>query len=259
MTDETIQGGPTRALHRTATLPVNAVTVGRWESGRFHMPESKPETENRFNRITAIVALIGAMVPLTAGINGWYGVQVEREKFLTQMRLNFLDRALDPTKTSTYRESIIRYLLESIEPSDPLYKWAYNQVRVTEEIRKLEKGIDILDANLKKAGTELALEQGSRSRERSIASARESELRNQLEKAKQERARLEQALRDAELKIGRPTVVTPNELPKNPGVNLICGSAVNSPCGSCDATETGGFCCVSCNLKQLPSPTRPRE
>ena len=107
------------------------------------MSESKSETEIRSIRITAIAALIGAMVPITAGINGWYSVKVEREKFSAQMQLNFLDRALDPTKDSTYRESIIRYLLESTEPSNPLYKWAYNQVRVGRRC-ELEKGISHL-------------------------------------------------------------------------------------------------------------------
>lgn len=218
------------------------------------MPESKPETENRSIRITAIAALIGAMVPITAGINGWYSVKVEREKFLAQMRLNFLDRALDSTKDPAYRESIIRYLLESSEPSDPLYKWAYNQARVAEEIRKLENDIANLDSGLKRAGTELTAEQGRLGRERSIASARESELRNQLEKAKQGRARLEQALRDAEMKIGRPAI-TQSEPASHSGRYLVCGLVVNTPCGFCDASADGGSCCVSCDLTQLSSPS----
>lgn len=236
------------------------------------------DTGDKFSRISvflgALAALIAAMMPLSSYINGKYSLEVEREKFLTQMRLGYLDRALDPTKDANYRESIIRYLLDSIEPSDPLYKWAYNQVRVAEEIRNLETQISALDVKFSKATNELEVEQKGRDRERANASARERELRAQIEDAKSSRSRLEAALREAEAKIGRPPAITAdiaaspatevsldtgadpsagapevalNQFLSNAksGKRLICAAEVHTSCGSCSGVG-GGVCCVSC-------------
>ncbi|MCB1033439.1 MAG: hypothetical protein KDD47_06350, partial [Acidobacteria bacterium] len=177
------------------------------------MSKDKAKPEEKTGRfpayLGAVAALIGAMMPLSAFISGWYGVQAEREKFRTQMRLNYLDRALDTTRSAAYREGVLRFLLQTIEPSDPLYQWATDQAQIAQEILRLEGQIAKLDGELETSSRALSEERERRAKETTASAARETDLTREVQTLRSERSRLKEALRKAEEKAGRPSTGDP--------------------------------------------------
>lgn len=198
--------------------------------------------------LVSAAALIAAMMPLTAFVNGCYSVKIERDKFFIQMRLNYLDRALDTTRDANYREGVIRFLLETTEPSDPLYKWALKQTKIADEIHRLRDELVKLDAGWRAAQSLLIEEQRSRSSEKSVASVRERELLGQLKKMSKDRAELEKDLRSAQLEAGRSVdaqekASVPPVAPKQSGNDAppqIFGVSVNPPLRPASVQNLGG-------------------
>jgi hypothetical protein len=152
--------------------------------------------------LTALGAFIAAMMPLTAFVNGRYNIEIEREKFLKQLQLNYIDRALDSSRDPTYRESFLQFLIDTTEPPDSLRQWAQRERAKTDELARLRAEFHKLMLVKESTASQLSVEYASRSREKAEMSVRERELSAQLKKVNQDRLNLEVALRAAELRTG---------------------------------------------------------
>lgn len=87
--------------------------------------------------ITAIAAIIGALVPITATINGCYSVQLERQKHQNTLQLNYLDRAIDPDQEPQYRESVLKFLEHILSENDAMKSWATKELDNIREVLRL--------------------------------------------------------------------------------------------------------------------------
>lgn len=160
-------------------------------------PQKKPESRLPAY-LTALAAFIAAMMPLTAFVNGRYSVEVEREKFIKQLQLNYIDRALDTNRDPAYRESFLRFLVDTTDSSDSLHQWAKREIVKTSELTKLRSELANLDTLQKATATQLAKERSNRSRDKAAM----LQLSQQFEKVEQNRARLVLTLHAAELRSG---------------------------------------------------------
>lgn len=185
----------------------------RWPSNIYSglqgmsAPPSEDSSERwRFWRdpayLTALAALLAAMIPITAAVNGYFALELEREKFASELRLKYVDRALDTSKDSTYRENFLRFLMQATSSSELLHKWAEDQLRNASEIRRVRAEIAKLNASLRTASDQLAVERGRQLRNQTAASQREQVLHERLASALGERDALEAKLHAAELKAG---------------------------------------------------------
>jgi chromosome segregation ATPase len=106
--------------------------------------------------ITVLGGLIAAIAPTTSGIHGC--VSKDREIGLARIaqahdiRLKYLDRAIDPTKTPVYRKQVLELLAEMSEHGEETMRWAKAQIEViSAEIEELKAAKAKQDADLKAA------------------------------------------------------------------------------------------------------------
>lgn len=111
-----------------------------------------------FKYITAIVAVIGALVPITATINGWYTVRLERQKHQNTLQLNYLDRAIDPEKAPQYRESVLKFLRDTLKADDAMRSWAETELENIREVLRLQNELAKTSASLTAAQQKVAEE-----------------------------------------------------------------------------------------------------
>jgi hypothetical protein len=149
-------------------------------------------------RAQAIAGLIAAVIPATAAVNGCYSLRLEREKFLSELHLKYVDRALDPTKDPTYRESFLTFIVDTTSQGDPLYHWAENRLENTKSIVKLREQVAAQAARLSQIADLLAKERAGHMQDKTVAAARERELRARAKVALREKLLSEDALRRAE-------------------------------------------------------------
>ncbi|HEV8581102.1 MAG TPA: hypothetical protein VGX68_18705 [Thermoanaerobaculia bacterium] len=152
--------------------------------------------------VTALAGLIAAMIPLTAAVNGYFALELEKAKFTSELQLKYVDRALDTSKDPSYRESFMRFLIEATVPSDLLHKWAKSQLLNASEIGRVRAELAKLNTSLRVSSDQLAQERKRRSQNEAAASRRELDLRGLVSRALTEKERLEAKLRAAELKAG---------------------------------------------------------
>lgn len=158
--------------------------------------------------VTAIAALIAAIIPLTAFINGVYAINLEREKFTSELRLKYIDRVLDNSKDPTYKRSFLEYLVEVTESSDLLHRWAQRQLRNVDDIATLRATIYKLTASLRSSSSDLDQERNRRAKDSKIASGREASLHRKVLGDLEEKRSLEEKLKAAELKAGYPLPIS---------------------------------------------------
>lgn len=91
--------------------------------------------------LTALAALIAAMVPLTAAINGCFELQQQERLQRHEIRLKYLDRAIDPSQTPEYRERVLSFLLATLDDDDPMRKWASGESDILVEVLKLRDNV----------------------------------------------------------------------------------------------------------------------
>ena len=91
--------------------------------------------------ITAIAAVIAALVPITATINGRYTVRLEQQKHQNQLQLSYLDRAIDPNQEPQYRESVLKFLVHTLSANDPMRTWAETELENIREVLRLQKDL----------------------------------------------------------------------------------------------------------------------
>ncbi len=168
------------------------------------MPEENregeaPQPAKRWSsHIAAIAAIVAAVIPLTAAVNGCFSLMLERERYLSDLRLKYVDRALDPTKDPTYRESFFTFIVETTSHTDPLYHWARTRLENARSIAQLRERVAEQAANLSRIADLLAKEQASHMQDKAVATARELELLASARMALREKLVAENSLRHAE-------------------------------------------------------------
>lgn len=146
--------------------------------------------------LAALAALVAAIVPLTAAVNGYFNVQLEHEKYLSELRLKYIERVLDANRDPAARESFLRFMVGTMEPSDKLYVWAHKELANSAEIKKLRIELDNTNAKFQEATFLLK-------REQDISDGKElRRLQDTLINVSKEKERLEAALKTAELEGG---------------------------------------------------------
>lgn len=174
--------------------------------------ETQKKSESRLPAyLTALAAFVAAMMPLTAFVNGLYSIEVEQARFVKQLQLNYIDRALDTSRDPTYRESFLRFIVDTTDSSDPLHKWASREIDKVSELAKLRQELASLNSLQRSTSAQLAKERDLRSRDRAEMSRREQELAAQLAKLNQDRLMLESTMHVAELRSGVASAVPNRE------------------------------------------------
>ena len=98
--------------------------------------------------LTAIAAVIAAIIPITSAINGHFRVRLERETHLDEMRLHYLDRAIRPGQSADERRSVLNFIIETEKDSFALDSWALGELAKIESASQLGKRTAELDARL---------------------------------------------------------------------------------------------------------------
>lgn len=158
--------------------------------------------------ITALAALIAASVPVTAWINGYYSLKLEREKFEASTRLNYLDRAL-ANKEPESRRKFLSFLTSTLKTDDPIYRWARTEERADNEILALRESVAKAANALREFQKRTTL----------AALSSEKSHRDELLRLKMEKTSLEGKLRAAEQKAGVQGTVREQSLEETkPGI-----------------------------------------
>lgn len=158
--------------------------------------------------ITALAAIIAAMIPITAAVNGYFSLKLEREKFTSELRLKYIDRALDTSKDPTYKRSFLEFLVQATQSNDLLHHWAQRQLQNVDEIGKLRTAMTKLNASLSVISGKLEQERSRRAKDKTIASQREEALHSEVLEALKKKTSLEESLRAAELKAGYSSLLS---------------------------------------------------
>jgi hypothetical protein len=104
-------------------------------------PKAQVPWWKQSSHLAAVAALIAATVPLTAAVNGLFQLKQQERLQLHEIRLKYLDRAIDPTQSAEYRERVLSFLLATLDPKDPMRRWAAGESDVLAEVVRLRKGI----------------------------------------------------------------------------------------------------------------------
>lgn len=123
------------------------------EKARFRLEQVKLDRELRqlsmpwwrsWN-LTAIGAFIAAIVPSTAALTGYFEkqkqVELQQIELDNKIRVQYLNLAIDPTKTEADRQQILRFLQLTLKGS-PIGAWAESELnRVNEELTALNNDL----------------------------------------------------------------------------------------------------------------------
>jgi hypothetical protein len=155
--------------------------------------------------LAAVAALFAAIIPLTAAINGWFSLALERDKFRSEMRLKYVDRALDPTKDPAYKSAFLDYLVGTTSPTDPMHKWARTHMQYISDLEQVRTQLTQVNAKLLVMTTQ-ARELSARDQKAFAVSekVREKALRTEIVALRSEKVTLQQRLNLAEVRIGYP-------------------------------------------------------
>ncbi len=93
-------------------------------------------------QMTAVAALLAAAVPLTAAVNGFFQVQNQKQVQTHEIRLKYLDRAIDSGRDAKYRERVLSFLVATLEPNDPMRSWAVEESDALKEVLRLREDLD---------------------------------------------------------------------------------------------------------------------
>lgn len=93
--------------------------------------------------IPLAITFLGAMVPVSTAIHGFLAKEKELELAVSKqthdIRLAYLDRAIDPSKGLAYREQVLRFLAATTLESDPVKGWAKTELgAVAVDLNKVE-------------------------------------------------------------------------------------------------------------------------
>jgi septal ring factor EnvC (AmiA/AmiB activator) len=119
------------------------------------------------------LALAAVTAPLTTAIHGW--LSTSRELALNtakqehEIRLAYLDRAIDPNRTPADRQTVLRFLVAATASSDPVRAWAERELgevngdidRLTKQRDELQESYKAVSARVKALQDELARVQGA--------------------------------------------------------------------------------------------------
>jgi hypothetical protein len=106
------------------------------------------------------LAAIAVTAPITTAIYGWMSTSRElalnTAKQQHEVRLAYLDRAIDPNRSPADRQIVLRFLVAATAPPDPIRAWAERELgEVNGDIERLTKQRDQLQATLEAASTRL--------------------------------------------------------------------------------------------------------
>jgi hypothetical protein len=172
------------------------------------MTAPKNETEKPHRSaasIASLAAVLAAIVPGTAAINGCYQVQLEQEKHKSEVRLKYLDRAINTEQKPEYREGVLDFLVETAPASDPMHSWAKKQLEKVRLVLQLRSEINALKEEqarvIKNLSTESALREKAQ-QDATRALEREQILKEKIEKSAGERERaLQEQLAASEIRL----------------------------------------------------------
>jgi hypothetical protein len=99
--------------------------------------------------LTLLAALITAVMPFTAYINGRNNLALEKEKLSVQSGLDYLDRVLDSSKDPAYRSGALDLLIRTTAVDDPVHGWAVEQRKDLDTVLALKPQLDAVTANQK--------------------------------------------------------------------------------------------------------------
>jgi len=109
--------------------------------------------------ITAIAAVLAAILPATALINGWYQTRSEDQSRVAEIRLKYLDRAIDPDRNEEDRAAVLKFLVEILSSGDPMKRWAQSQLDNLTEFLQMRVMYDSLEAEFGKLTLEYKVAQ----------------------------------------------------------------------------------------------------
>lgn len=167
------------------------------------MADNEQKWWHRPGFVTLLTALVGVMVPLSAGVQAYVQkereIQLEREKHKQSIRLHYLDILVSSSLKDV--EMFLTFIAQTDDSPD-LKGWAQAQLgSVRGRIAGLES--DLATAEKRAAEAEKDLEAAKASAQQKLreAQADASASRAQKEKAEEEARRAEAALGDAQRKV----------------------------------------------------------
>ncbi len=176
-----------------------------------------------------VTALIAAVPPATAAVYGYISksreLEIAKQKQDYDIRMAFLDRAIDPDKPPESRHEVLRFL-ETVMTDDAMKAWAKSELTsVDEELQAakeqvlnaqsalVEKNRLLAEAESKRMEVQTALEQATASR--SASKAQIVSLRAQLAAASE--AVMKAEAKTAEAKAKSTSTSTPLKISCSPG------------------------------------------
>jgi hypothetical protein len=202
--------------------------------------------------VTAISAAI--IVPSVTLLDHWldytlevtkqeHALRLAEQKQSHEIRQTYLDRAIDPHRTTEYRRSVLSFLSVTLDDKEPMKGWA------EEELTRLVRAVEI-------EGKLASAEAQSKSLQQQLAQARASEGRNSrdaqglvrdLKATEAKVTSLQKELESAKSQANiAPISPLPAENMNDSSDEAASNDRANSP-GSKQASKRGGGCCITCN------------
>jgi hypothetical protein len=167
-----------------------------------HEPEEEAKDEEKATPehklpgwIGLVAVIVSAMAPLTTAVHGWLSASesqtLNREKQQHEIRIQYLDRAIDQSKDLPYRKAVLRCLIATTDEKDAIRGWAREEASMVDaEEKDLVKQRD--DAvKAKEEAEKLAAEKNQRIAQLEVANRDPGKhrgeldgLRNDLEQAR---------------------------------------------------------------------------
>jgi hypothetical protein len=90
--------------------------------------------------IGVVAVAVSAMAPLTTAVHGWLSASesqtLNREKQQHEIRIQYLDRAIDQSKDLPYRKAVLRFLVATTDDGDAIRGWAREEAGLVDAEEK---------------------------------------------------------------------------------------------------------------------------
>ncbi|MEM9552661.1 MAG: hypothetical protein AAGC60_00255 [Acidobacteriota bacterium] len=115
--------------------------------------KTKPRSRelSKSTSIVLLIAVIGAIGPMTAAINGLFKTAVENQRAQNELQIRYLERIIGTKQSIDNKEDILDFLLATLDPGDPVHSWALGEREEVHRVAILKRQVDELTLDQEKA------------------------------------------------------------------------------------------------------------
>lgn len=217
------------------------------------MSEDSGSTRKWWLEATYVTAISAAIiVPGVTALDHWLDYQLQAAKQVHEIRLaeqkqvqdirqTYLDRAVDPHRSTEYRRSVLTFLRETLDEREPMRRWARAELSRLEKALETASKLAFAEAESKRLRLHLASIRAS--------STRTEHLKKQLERAL---ADSDKAVRTLSEELDHAKKDANMDVPAVPANQRVEGDKHEAGSGAKGEPQAragggGGGCCITCN------------